>query len=126
MRKISSALLGVLVVGAMLGVQCIACASGTAAQPSGHGCCTHPHKGSCHVPSPGQLAQTHCPALTLEPPSFHRAPISLGLVVSPLPVAVSIPDLGPNPESASGLPAAGALLVHAPPDLYLLNSSLLV
>jgi hypothetical protein len=118
LRISSAALVLLLVFGAVWGE----CASCPLVAPQKHGCCGR-HSGNCQMPSPNGERHQTCPNVLLAPVSHHNAQINLAQILAPAPVAVMVETPAISFAPAAAVPAK---LNTGPPDLYLLNSILLV
>lgn len=107
----------------MLWGQCASCPNILPAQQEQHGCCAHHHSGKCGVPSPKQPVERSCPSLALVPESTHAVTLDLAVLVAPVPASPAPAD---RVITLAFPVSTGELLAHAPPDLYLLNATLLI
>lgn len=122
--RLSSALLAALMAASMLWGRCACCVVVFSAPESPHDCCKRSHAGDCGTPAPKHPVGKQCPHQTLALENYTSVEPDTGQVleffsVTPLPEALF--------EAAAVFSTSVNLpLVHAPPDLYLLNSILLV
>jgi hypothetical protein len=122
--RFSSTLLAALLAATLLWGRCACCVEVFSAPPSQHDCCKRPHSGDCGTPAPKHPAGQQCPRQTLALENYTPVEPVTGQVLEFLP---SNPSPEALPEAAAVFSASDELpLVHAPPDLYLLNSVLLI
>jgi hypothetical protein len=123
LRGASSAFLAVFLLAGMLWGRCANCpptAPEKAGQPD---CCQRHHSDDCQAPTPKQTGTT-CPNLALVPVPHQAIDLDIAQLVAPAPAHAV--EVVPEPAAAAFAPAAEGTAIHAPPDLYLLNSTLLV
>jgi len=124
LQKFSSTVLALLLMGSMLWGQCASCPLFLAAQEPTHGCCQGSRSGHGGMPAPEQPHQKSCPNQTFALENYTKIAIDAGQLLEHLPADAPLELL---PESADGFGTSPELLLaHAPPDLYLLNSALLI
>lgn len=123
--KVTSAWLAVLLLGTMLWGQCRSCPLVVAAQGSVHDCCQRTESGHCGNPAPEGPGQKPCPHQALALESYAKVELDLADLLAPLAKVTLMPEL--LLESRVLLRSGGEpLLIHAPPDVYLLNSTFLI
>jgi len=123
--KVTSACLAVFLLGSMLWGRCACCPPVVAAQGPVHDCCRRTESGHCGKPGPGQPAPKQCPHQTLALESYAKVELDLADLLAPLAKVTLMPEL--LLESRIPLRSGSEpLLIHAPPDVYLLNSTFLI
>lgn len=86
-------------------------------------CCSH-NPGNCQMPSPKpQTTERPCPDQALAPTLHHDTQLSVAQMVAPAPVALV---MEPSAAAATPVVSVRANLDTGPPDLYLVNLTLLV
>jgi len=122
--RFSNAFLAALLAVNLLWGQCACCAAVFSAPESPHDCCKRSQSGDCGTPAPKHPVDKQCPHQTLALENYTKVEPNTGPLLEFFP---AIPSPEALPEPAAVLITSGDLpLVHAPPDLYLLNSILLI
>ncbi len=118
-KLLSAFIVLLLVTGAVAGI-CPDCSRTTPEKTSD--CCQH-HSGDCQVPTPKDCGNT-CPHVALAPALDHPTQLHVSSIVAPPVTAPAI--VQPAPAEPPLAPAPRGAIVHSPPDLYLLDATLLV
>ena len=124
MFRFSSTLLALLLMGTLLVGQCTCCAVVSTAPDAPHDCCKRSESGDCGTPASQQPVERKCPHQSFALENYTKVELDTARLLEFFP-AIASPEVPAEPETV--VSALGDLpLVHAPPDLYLLNSILLI
>jgi hypothetical protein len=123
--RLTSVIVSVLLVGTTLWGGCASCSTDTSSQQQEHSCCARHQADDCGMPAPEAPVQKQrpCPEMMLAPEASQAVtPLAVDLVAPP--AVIELPA-EPVAELAGRVDLRDASQ-HSPPDIYLLNATLLI